>query len=288
MFKSQNKYLLLLFLIIASIRGFSFEKINIWDDVPSMKQQKTKMLIYPAAEDNNTGAAVIICPGGSYHHLGIPHEGKRVAEWFNSQGISAFVLCYRVSGRGYHHPAMIEDFQRAIQIVRDNAEQYGIDTNKIGAIGFSAGGHLVLTAGAYGTTNYLNNLAIKTETNLRPNWVAAIYPVVSMQDELAHQRSRRSLLGKTPSQELKDMFSMEKAIPDDMPPVFLLASIDDDVVDYRNSEALSVTLNVKNIPHKYLLFETGGHGYGMKPTTFTQQTQWPFTMKEWLQQNGCI
>lgn len=288
MFKFSHKHLLFLILILACIKGFSIEHLNIWDDVPSMKKQKTKMLVYPAAQNNNTGAAVIICPGGSYHHLGIPHEGRRVAEWFNSQGISAFVLCYRVSGRGYHHPAMIEDFQRAIQIVRDNAEHYGIDPDKVGAIGFSAGGHLVLTAGVYGTTDYLDNLSINTNTNLRPNWVAAIYPVVSMQDNLAHKRSRRSLLGKTPSQELKDMFSIEKAIPNDMPPVFLLASIDDDVVDYHNSEALSIALKNKNISHKYLLFETGGHGYGMKPTTFTKETQWPFIMKDWLQQNGCI
>lgn len=258
-------------------------KTKIWKDIDGMKKNKVEMLIYPAAEDNNTGAAVLICPGGSYHHLGVPHEGKRTAEWFNTKGVSAFVLCYRTAGKGYHHPAMIEDVQRAMQLIRDNADKYGIDTDKVGAIGFSAGGHLVTMSGAFSDKNYLSDIGIQTETDLRPNWIAAIYPVVSMQDSIVHERSRKFLLGKDNiTKENIDLFSMELQIPDDMPPTFVLASKDDDVVDYRNSIALDKALTDKNIQHSFLLFDTGGHGYGMKDTEFAISSQWREILYEWL------
>ncbi|MBU3808823.1 MAG: alpha/beta hydrolase [Candidatus Phocaeicola faecipullorum] len=258
-------------------------KIDIWKDIENMKGNKTMMLVYPAAANNNTGAAVVICPGGSYHHLGITREGKMVAEWFNKKGVSAFVLCYRTAGKGYHYPAMMEDIQRAIQLIRDNADKHGIDTDKIGAIGFSAGGHLVTMSGAFSNHNYLSDIGIQTETNLRPNWIAAIYPVVSMQDSIAHQWSRKSLLGKENiTKKNKDLFSMELQIPDNMPPTFILASKDDDVVDYRNSMALDKALTNKNICHSFLLLDTGGHGYGMKDTDFTVSSQWREKLYEWL------
>ncbi len=272
----------LAFLVVCSILNAQ-TKTDIWKDVEGMKKNKAKMLIYPAAEDNNTGAAVLICPGGSYHHLGVPHEGKRTAEWFNQKGVSAFVLCYRTSGKGFHHPAMIEDVQRAMQLIRDNADKYGIDTDRIGAIGFSAGGHLVTMSGAFADKNYLSDIGIQTDTDLHPNWVAAIYPVVSMQDSIVHERSRKFLLGKDNiTKENIDLFSMELQIPDSMPPTFVLASKDDDVVDYRNSIALDKALTNKIIQHSFLLFDTGGHGYGMKETEFTISSQWREKLYEWL------
>lgn len=262
---------------------YSQSKIRIWEGVESMKKERKKILIYPASPDNNNGAAVIICPGGSYHHLGVPHEGKKTAEWFNEQGFSAFVLCYRTSYNRAHHPAMIQDFQRCMHFVKENAEEYGIDTTRIGAIGFSAGGHLVTMGGAFGKENFIEELGVETNVEMRPDWIAAIYPVVSMQDSIAHRRSRKNLMGKdNVTKENIDKFSMELQIPDDMPPVYVQASIDDDVVDYRNSVALDKALTDKNINHKFVLFETGGHGYGMKDCEFKKESKWQETLLQWL------
>lgn len=257
--------------------------IKLWKGEPAVKNNHVELIYFPATTAQTNHPAVIICPGGSYHHLGIPHEGIKTAKWFNSKDIAAFVLRYRVAMSGHHHPAMIEDFQRAMQLVRENADIYYINPNKIGAIGFSAGGHLVLMGGAFSNNNYLQKLGIQTAVSLRPNWIAPIYPVVSMQDSIAHEWSRKSLLGKNPTQQQKDDFSMEINIPADMPPVFLQASKDDPVVDCRNSIYLDQTLTNHHINHKFLLFETGGHGYGMKETNFTTTTQWNELLYKWLQ-----
>lgn len=278
------KRFLILFVMIFMFSDlvFSQSKIRVWEGVESMKKAKKEILIYPASQDNNNGAAVIICPGGSYHHLGVPHEGIKSAEWFNEQGVSAFVLCYRTAYNGEHHPAMIQDFQRCMQFVKENADRYGIDTTRVGAIGYSAGGHLVTMSGVFGKENYLKELGITTKVGLRPNWIASIYPVVSMQDSIAHRKSRKNLIGKELTKENFDKFSMEMQIPDDMPPIYLQASIDDEVVDYRNSVALHQALEDKNINHKYVLFETGGHGYGMKECEFTTESRWQDILLQWL------
>lgn len=126
-------------------------------------------------------------------------------------------------------------------------------------------------------------LGIETKVGLRPNWIAAIYPVVSMQDELAHFKSRKNLIGEDNlTKETIDKFSLELNIPDDMPPIYVQASKDDDVVDYRNSVVLDKALTDKNINHKFMLFETGGHGYGMKDCEFTAESKWQDLLLEWL------
>lgn len=276
-------------ILLTSGHATSQSKVRVWEDFEPLKKEKKEILIYPATADNNNGAAVIICPGGSYYHLGVPHEGIKTAEWFNEQGVSAFVLCYRTAYQGYHHPAMIEDFQRCMQYVKENAEDYGIDTTRVGCIGYSAGGHLVTMSGVYGNTNYLKNLGIETKVGLRPNWIAAIYPVVSMQDSIAHLKSRKNLIGKDNlTKENIDKFSLELNIPDDMPPIYVQASKDDDVVNYLNSVVLDNALTNKNINHKFVLFDTGGHGYGMKECEFTTESKWQDLLLEWLYSIGVI
>ena len=137
------------------------KKIKIWKDVKIKGSSISWVQPYFADEKINSKAAVIVCPGGSYHHLGMGHEGHKVARWFQSRGVNAFVLRYRVSGDGFSHPAMLEDIQRTIQIIRENSDEWNIDKNQVGAIGFSAGGHLVLMAGAFGDkVNELEKLGI--------------------------------------------------------------------------------------------------------------------------------
>ena len=257
----------------------------------AVRRATSKIYAYPACQQNATGAtpAVIICPGGSYHHLGMKHEGHQVAQWFQQQGISAFVLRYRVSSHRFHHPSMIEDIQYATYTLRKNANKMNIDTAKIGAIGFSAGGHLVLYAGAT-HTNYLEkDLLINTENiGVRPNYVMAIYPVVSMEDSITHVRSRKNLLTKQYTNSDIKQFSTEQNIPADMPPVFLLAAEDDDVVDFRNSNALNNALNNADTSHTFIHLKNGGHGFGMFRTTTEESKNWNEQLYKWLDKNEML
>lgn len=263
-----------------------YEVVKLWDQKPTHKEKRPELRIFQPADSLRNGTCILICPGGSYHHLGLTNEGSEVAQTFTKWGVTAVVLRYRVAMRGNHHPAMIEDFQRAMQILREHADQYKIDPEKIGCIGFSAGGHLVTMGGAFASHNYLADRGIKTAVDLKPYFVAPIYPVVSMQDSIAHLKSRDNLLGKNWTRKMADSFSMERVIPDDMPPVFLLACKDDDVVDYRNSVVLSEALLQKNIKSRYLLFEHGGHGFGAIRTRSEETKNWYMLLKEWLGEIG--
>ncbi len=177
----------------------------------------------------------------------------------------------------------------AIAHIREHAEEYNIEKEKIGAIGFSAGGHLVTMAGAR-TVNELEPIGIHTKESLRANFCMPIYPVVSMQDDIGHKWSRKSLIGRKPSQELKDEFSMELQIPDDMPPTFILACIDDPVVIYENSVRLDSALSAKGIPHVFVTYPRGGHGFGMKENSkIMQESHWnDKDLLPWLQEIGIV
>lgn len=287
--KNSKKIFLFAFCVCALLINSTYvnaanfkseQKIKIWKDVKIKGKNISWLKPFLCDKENNTGAAVIICPGGSYHHLGMGHEGMKVAEWFKSKGINAFVLRYRVSGDGFHHPAMLEDIQRSIQIVRENADEWKIDVNRVGAIGFSAGGHLVVMAGAFGdNVNELSKLGIKTKVSLKPDFVMPIYPVVTMDEDIGHAWSRKSLIGKNPSQELRDRFSMEKQITKSMCPVFLLCNKDDRTVMYENSVRLDEALSKQSVPHIFILNEKGDHGFGMGNGKFVKETRWN---DEWL------
>lgn len=229
--------------------------------------------------------AVIVCPGGSYHHLGMNHEGYQVARWFAEKGIAAFVLRYRVSSHGAHHPDMIQDLQLSIALLKQYSDVWLIDTTKIGAIGFSAGGHLVLHGGIAQENFIKQDLPISDNYGLRPNYVMAIYPVVSMEDSIAHVKSRENLLTKNYTENDIHKYSIEQNIPNDMPPTFVLACEDDDVVDFRNSEVLIKSLFIKNILHAtFVPLSIGGHGFGMSPKKQPQAVSaLQRSLEDWLQ-----
>ncbi len=258
--------------LFSSDRGG--EAIYIWKGISSMEKNKSIMYAH-RAKGENTGAAVIICPGGSYHHLGLYNEGFKSAEWFSSKGVTAFTLRYRTAENGYHAPAMLQDLQRAIQLVRENAGEYGIDVNKVGVIGYSAGGHLVTMAGAFWKSHdELEKIGISHRVSLRPDFVIPVYPVVSMDDEIAHKWSRKSLLGKNQTSERKIEFSMEKQIPDDMPPSYIVVCMDDPVVDYRNSFVLYEAMKEKKIDAQLAVYDWGKHGFGMLNNKFMKEFHW--------------
>ena len=232
--------------------------------------------LYTFRPEKPNGISIIVCPGGSYHWHDRDNEGWKVGEWLSSQGITAFVLIYRVAGcaeiafhsrllfRGKRHPDMITDAQRAFQYVYKHAPQYHLDPERIGMMGFSAGGHLAMSAACFHATDFLQLSGIRCDTPLRPSFVAAIYPVVTMQPPYVHRRSRRGLLGDSlvGSKRMRDSLSLENHIPDDCPPVFLVNCLDDPVVPYQNSVLLDSALTQKKIPHEYLQYKSGKHGFG--------------------------
>ena len=265
--------------------------IYLWRNVKGMEKEPSVMFMHKAADTApHIRTAVIVCPGGSYHHLGLKGEGNTTATWFAENGVTAFVLKYRTAESFYHHPAMLQDIQRAIQLVRENADNWDIDPNKVGVIGFSAGGHLVTMAGEFWQThNEIAKLGIQTNVSLRPDFVVPVYPVVSMQDDIAHRWSRNSLLGhgkKNQTQARKDEFSMELNVPADMPPTYVVVCDDDPVVIPENSLRLYDALQAKKIPSRLAVYDWGGHGFGMKDNAFMQEFHWNQSLKEWLVELG--
>ena len=284
----MKKILLSLIFVFGCLFCYSQDKtIYLWRNVKGMEKQPSVMYMHEPKE-NKTKTAVIVCPGGSYHHLGLYNEGYCSAKWFSENGITAFMLKYRTNESLYNHPAMLEDIQRAIQIVRENAAEFGIDASKVGVIGYSAGGHLVTMAGEFGKRfNELEKLGIETAVSLRPDFVMPIYPVVSMQDDISHKWSRRSLLGKNQTQERKDLFSMELQVPDNMPPTYIVVCKDDNVVDYNNSLRLYDALLEKNINDCELhVYEWGKHGFGMLNGPFMKEFKWNEPLLEWIKKIG--
>ena len=265
--------------------------IYLWRNIKGMEKQPSVMFMHKPSEDvENTHTAVIVCPGGSYHHLGLKGEGNTTATWFAENGVTAFVLKYRTAESFYHHPAMLQDIQRAIQLVRENAEEWDINLEKVGIIGFSAGGHLVTMAGEFWQTHdEIAKLGIECQVSLRPDFVIPVYPVVSMQDDIAHRWSRNSLLGKgkkNQTQERKDEFSLELNVPADMPPTYVVVCDDDPVVIPENSLRLYEALQSANIPSRLARYEWGKHGFGMKNNAFMKEFHWNEELREWLVKLG--
>lgn len=267
-------------LILYSISQILYSQINIWEDYKYKKVELTPYLV--SGKDN---VAVIICPGGSYFWHDMKTEGEEVARWLNDNGISAFVLKYRTARffgffthyrylfRGVRYPDPQSDLGQAVSFVQENADKYGVDNNKIGIMGFSAGGHLAMSY-----------VELYREHSVAA-FVAPIYPVVSMSAPCTHKRSRRALLGENMknNKELRDSLSLEKHVPAKCPPVFLVNCLDDPTVHYRNSELLDSALLSKNIPHRYIQYKTGGHGFGASNSKGTAESrQWKREFIEWL------
>ncbi|MBQ3998729.1 MAG: alpha/beta hydrolase [Paludibacteraceae bacterium] len=245
-----------------------------------------RLFPYPADSTNNTGMAIIVCPGGSYCWHDMQHEGREVAEWLQSNGINAFVLQYRVAtisaycigyrviGLGNKYPYMLTDVEQALQYVYEHADSLHIDTARIGVMGFSAGGHLTMMSYTHNRTAY------------KPAFLCPVYPVVTMRDKhYTHHRSRRGALGVWGqfNRTMRDSLSLENHIPDDCPPVFLVNCIDDPIVKYHNSEMLDSALTAHHIPHRYIQYTTGGHGFGASDEKGTAECrEWKNEFLKWI------
>jgi acetyl esterase/lipase len=234
------------------------------------KVSRPTLTIFLPPKEKATGAAVIICPGGSYSYLAAAHEGTDVARQFASSGIAAFVLKYRIPDSStmiYKEVGPLQDAQRAILVLRSRASEWGIDPGRIGIMGFSAGGHLASTAGTHFNKNYIDN---PNHINLRPDFMILIYPVISFTQSIRHQGSTQNLLGADSSQEKIKEFSNEMQVTDQTPPAFLVHAKDDNVVPYANSVEFVKALQMHQIPVELYTYDQGGHGFGLNNKTSTR------------------
>ena len=296
----KRKLLVLSILSLFSGLIFAQEQVALWDGYDVSHGKQVTLTPY-LAENNTTGLAVIVCPGGSYCWLDDETEGDGVARWLQSNGITAFVLRYRAIGfgafywhhriifRGKQHPDMITDAQRALQWVREHAEEYHVDPDKVGMMGFSAGGHLVMSTACFSDVDFLKDNGIDSETSLRPSFVAPIYPVVTMRKPYVHKRSRRALLSEKRQHNtiMIDSLSLELHVPADCPPVFLVNCVDDPVVEYHNSILLDSALTANQIDHRYIQYQTGGHGFGASEEKGTPECrEWKAEFLKWIKEEG--
>ena len=245
---------------------------------------KPTLTIYEAPKEKSNGTAVVICPGGGYGVLAAGHEGSEVAQQFNKAGITAFVLRYRLpKGECMTDKAFVPlmDAQQAIYFVRAQAKQYNIDPNKIGIMGFSAGGHLASSAGTHFTQAVRKELS---GVNIRPDFMLLIYPVISFNDSIGHIGSRDNLIGKNPDQKLLHLFSNEEQVNAQTPPTFLVHASDDDGVNPENSIQFYQALLKNKVPAELHLYEHGGHGFGLHNTTTTED--WFASCLAWLKENN--
>jgi acetyl esterase/lipase len=243
----------------------------------------TLTVFLPKKEDA-TGTAVIICPGGAYHALVATREGSKVAEAFNEKGIAAFVLKYRLPDDLFMKDKSIgplQDAQRAIQMIRQRANEWNINPDKIGIMGFSAGGHLAATAGTHFEKTFIKN---SKGTSLRPDFMILIYPVISFSDSLGHLGSRANLLGKNPTKEQILFFSNENHVSKTTPPTFITHAGDDIVVPVENSLSFYNALKKYSIPSELHIYSSGGHGYLKQPPF----NEWFERCYYWMKNNGLI
>lgn len=290
----MRKLITTYFLLLCVIFSHA-QTIRLWDGTKVKAKSVTLTAYIP--DSCATETAVIICPGGSYCWHDRETEGSDVARWLQSKGIAAFVLNYRVQGifqyvthsrlivPGRQYPDMLEDLQMAILYVRNNAARLRVNQHRVGVMGFSAGGHLAMLSAERNEDKFLRRRGIDVVTSLRPDFVAPIYPVVTMQGRYVHKRSRRGLLGdyRKYRKSLRDSLSLENYVPSDCPPVFLVNCKDDPVVKYQNSELLDSALSAKGIRHRYIQYATGGHGFGASDTKGTAECrQWRDEFIQWI------
>ncbi|HUP14000.1 MAG TPA: alpha/beta hydrolase, partial [Niastella sp.] len=244
------------------------------------------LTVYLPPKEKANGAAVIVVPGGGYRAEAATHEGSDVAKRFNEMGVAAFVLKYRLPSDVTminKEIGPIQDAQRAIQMVREKAAAWGIDKDRVGIIGFSAGGHLASTAGTHFNHAYID---VGKKVNLRPDFMVLIYPVISFADSIAHIGSRDNLLGKDPSPEKKAAFSNELHVTKKTPPTYLVHAEDDKTVKVQNMLLFATALQKHKVPFDFYLYEQGGHGFGMNNTT--SDVKWMDLLQEWLEKNGWL
>lgn len=234
----------------------------------------------------NSGTAVVIAPGGGYGNLAMNHEGRQVANWFNAQGIHAFVLKYRLGPR-YRHPIPLNDALRAVRTVRARAPEYGIQPDRIGIMGFSAGGHLASTVATRFEGADPSAADPIDRLDSRPDFVILGYPVIASAAPYAHQGSFRNLLGEDAPDDLRASLSNDTQVTANTPPTFLFHTNADTAVPPENSVLFYMALRKAGVPAEMHIFEPGPHGVGLAMNDSVLQA-WPPLLSTWLRARGLL
>lgn len=254
--------------------------------VGTQPEDQPSLTILLPDKSKAVGTGVVICPGGGYAHLAFDYEGTDIARWFNSLGVAGFVLKYRLGPR-YHYPAQFQDVERALRIVRSRAEEFGIAHDRIGVMGFSAGGHLASTAGTHFDSGNPNDSDPTDRASSRPNFMILAYPVITLLPPYAHEGSRRFLLGENPDPELVKKLSNELQVTPQTPPTFIFQTDEDKTVPSMNSVMFYEALHKAGIPAEMHIFERGRHGLGFAKND-PALSIWPTLLEHWLQMHGLL
>jgi acetyl esterase/lipase len=244
------------------------------------------LTLYLPLDPAQTRTAVVVAPGGGYGMLASDHEGRQVANWLNAMGVTAFVLKYRLGPR-YHYPIELEDAQRAIRMARSRAAEIGYGPDRIGMMGFSAGGHLTSMAGTHFDSGNPSAPDPIDRMSCRPDFLILAYPVISMSAPFTHHGSEVNLLGENASPELRKEVSSELQVTPQTPPTFLFATTKDDAVPVENSVAFYQALLKAGVPAEMHLFERGHHGVGLDLGDPVLGT-WPTLLTHWLREHGWL
>ncbi|MEP6725420.1 MAG: alpha/beta hydrolase [Bacteroidota bacterium] len=297
---NKNVYkILFVFFMLSAQRSYAQKEMDLYKTIPNAiqttdsvvlkegvfsKVSRPSLTIYLPDPAKANGAAVVICPGGGYSVLVLQKEGTNIALYFQQHGIAAFVLKYRLPSDATMADKSIgplQDAQQALKLVREHAKEWHLENNRIGIMGFSAGGHLASTASTHFEKAMIDN---KENTSLRPDFSLLVYPVISMTDSLGHSGSRNNLLGKMPSAEQIKLYSNEQQVTAQTPPAFLIHSADDKVVDVDNSIAYFEALRHNKIPAEMHIYPKGNHGFVLNIPI----DDWMSLCIKWMDSNGWL
>lgn len=249
-------------------------------------EDKPRLDVYLPAKEKRNGTAVVVCPGGGYRGLALGHEGVQIARWLTDRGACAFVLHYRLGPR-YRHPAPLQDAQRAVRLVRAGAKDFGVEADRVGIWGFSAGGHLASTASTKFDRGDAQAKDPIDRVSCRPDFCILCYPVIRMSGKHAHAGSRDHLLGDRPDGKVLASLDNDTQVTKDTPPTFLMHTKPDKVVVIENSELYQKALEKAGVPHKYVVLDRGVHGIGLGGKDAVL-AKWPAKLEEWLRERKLL
>jgi len=287
-------FLLILFMAISpSLTAQSDNRQLLWPDgapgaLGTAPEDKPDIGIYLAPTGSTPVAAVLICPGGGYSHLAMDHEGDQIARWYQERGVHAFVLKYRLAKNDYHHPAMINDAQRALRYIRSHAKEWKLDNNRVGIMGFSAGGHLASTAATHFDAGDSGSKDPIERESSRPDFCVLGYPVIAFGESFTHKGSQKNLIGENPSADMITYLSNEKQVTDKTPPTFLVHTDEDKGVPAENSVVFYLALRKAGVPAELHIYQKGRHGLGMVNTADQVFSTWANRLEDWLKIQGVI
>jgi len=261
---------------------------------PAVKDRAVFGVVRPTLEvwkpKTPNGTAVIVLPGGAYQRVVVDKEGIEMGERLTGDGMTVFVLTYRLPGGGHAQASdvALQDAQRAVRLLRKNAAAWGLKSDRIGVLGFSAGGHVAASLGTRFDRGVYKSVDDADALSARPDFLALIYPVISMEAGVTHAESRKELIGAEPREATVGEYSLERAVRPDVPPTFLLHADDDAQVPTENSIRFYRALKANKVPAELHIFRKGEHGFGLRFTKGLPVAVWPDLYVSWVRNLGMM